>query len=268
MLNLFYGLILKLFLGREDGLEPFKFDPVLYLMDKSLGVQSSWVASAFHGAAKVTLIVVYQLLIPMMVCWFFVARSKRARSALVMAYVAELITGPVFYAILPACGPLYAFGKDWLHATVTRPDLIWLSGMPNAFPSLHMGTAMIFALFAPNRMWRAGAIIFLMATALATLVTGEHYVIDLVPGLIFGCYAVYMGSRRWRRALLYLGVGMTWSLSIRFGFHVLIGARWLPIAMTVFSLALAFYSVWKEWAVSPQPEASDAITPTEAVMTP
>jgi len=268
VLNLFYGLILKLFLGREDGLEPFKFDPILFLMDKSLGIQSSWVASHFHGAGRVTLIVVYQLLIPVMVCWFFVARGKKARSALVMAYIAELVTGPVFYAILPACGPLYAFGKDWLHGTVTRPDLIRLSGMPNAFPSLHMGTAMIFLLFAPSRVWRGVALIFLMATALATMVTGEHYVIDLAPGLIFGCYAVYAGSRRWRQAGLYLAVGLVWSLAIRFGFNVLIGARWLPISMTALTVALAGYAVWREWGIAPQPETTGSLKPPQVATIP
>jgi hypothetical protein len=168
----------------------------------------------------------------------------------------------VFYAILPACGPLYALGRDWLHATFARPDLIRLSGMPNAFPSLHMGTAMVFVLFAPNRVWRVVALLFLTATALATMITGEHYVIDLVPGLIFGCYAVYAGSRRWRKAGLYLGVGLVWSLTIRFGFSVLIEARWIPITMTALSLALAVYAVWREWGLAQHPDASGVLATT------
>ena len=61
------------------------------------------------------LALVYGLMIPMMIVWFFVVHDPRRRTSLVLAYIAELITGPMLYLLLPACGPLYAFGAQWLH---------------------------------------------------------------------------------------------------------------------------------------------------------
>ena len=72
--------------------------------------------------------------------------------------------------------------------------------MPNVFPSFHVATAFVLVLFAPGKVWRGVSLAFLAATALATLSAGEHYAIDLVAGLAFGCFAASVEYRNVRRS--------------------------------------------------------------------
>jgi hypothetical protein len=196
---------------------------------------------------RIPLNVVYQMIIPMMICWLVVARNRERRGSLVFAYVAVLLGGPILYAIVPACGPIYAFGAGWLHPPAVRAEVIRLAGMPNAFPSLHLGTALVLVLFAQGKLWRGISLVFLAGTALATLSTGEHYVVDLIPGLVFGCSAACAGYRRVWSALAYLGVALSWSIAVRFGYAFLIIHPGLLRLLAALTVALASFAVVKEW---------------------
>jgi hypothetical protein len=121
--------------------------------------------------------------------------------------------------------------------------------MPNAFPSLHIATALVFVFLAPGKLWRAVALAFLAATALATLAPGEHYVIDLVAGLAFGCFAASVGFREYRSALAYLGLVLAWSLIVRFGYSLLIAYPTVLRSFAVLTAVLAVWAVYKEWRV-------------------
>jgi len=204
VINLFYGFLLSFVMGKEDGLVPWKYDYVLLRIDESLGISAAPIASMLQGAARIPLAVIYQWMIPMMICWYMVCRKGKYRGSVIGAYVATMVVGPILYAILPACGPVYAFGSHRLQPPEVTANTIRLSGMPNAFPSLHIGTALIFVFFARGRLWRGVALAFLAGTALATISTGEHYVIDLIAGLAFGCFAAAMGNRKWWHASLSL----------------------------------------------------------------
>jgi hypothetical protein len=246
-LNLFFGFLLTVTMAREGGMLPWKYDHVLFGIDESLGLRAASVALPLEGFCRIPLAVIYELMVPMMICWFPVTQYRNPRGSLILAYVAELVAGPIMYAILPACGPIYAFGAQWLHPQHVEASTMRLLGMPNAFPSLHIGTAMVFVFFAPGKVRRGVSLAFLAGTGLATLSTGEHYVIDLVAGLAFGCFAACVGYRRVRSALLYLGVVLFWSLAVRFEYPFLIAhpglLRWLA-ALTV---AIAMLAVCKQW---------------------
>jgi hypothetical protein len=267
VLNLFYGFLLTVTMQREGSLFPWKFDFVLFRVDQALGLQAAAIArplqSAFEGALRIPLYVVYQAMVPMMIAWFLITRYRKHRSSIVPAYAAELVAGPLFYALLPACGPLYAFGSQWLHPAADTPAIaIRLAGMPNAFPSLHVATAMLLVFFAPGKLWRAFALGFLLATGLATLSTGEHYVIDLIPGLAFGAFAAGVGLARYRQAAGFLALAFSWTLAVRFAASFLLAH---PIVLrgcavvTVVSVALALA---QEWRFAPQrrevPNAAEA----------
>jgi hypothetical protein len=248
ILNLFYGWLLTVFMSHEDGLLPWKYDHVLLHVDDSLGVSTALLAFPLQGAWRIPLFVVYQLMVPMMIFWYMVARYRKVRGSLVLAYIAEMVAGPILYAILPGCGPVYAFGAKWLHPPEVQANAIRLSGMPNAFPSLHIATAFVFVLFARGKLWRGVSLAFLAATALATLSTGEHYVIDLIAGLAFGCFAAAAGRRRTRSALLYLGVVLAWSLAIRFEYALLIVHPALLRSFVALTAVLACLALWREWS--------------------
>jgi hypothetical protein len=248
-LNLFFGFLLTTFMGKEGGLLPWKFDYVLAAMDDSLGIRAASIARPLEGFWRTPLVVVYQFMVPMMICWFLVTRARNPRGSVVLAYVGEMIAGPILYAILPACGPIYAFGARWLYPPQVQAGAIKLAGMPNAFPSLHIGTALVFVFLAPGKLWRAVSLAFLAGTTLATLVTGEHYVIDLVAGVAFGCFAASVGYRKYHRALIYLGIVLGWSLAVRFGYAFLIAHPALLRLLAVLTVALAGWEVMKEWRV-------------------
>ena len=263
VLNLFYGYLLTVVLGSEDGLVPWKYDYVLHALDQSVGFPTAPIAASLQSGWRIPLYVVYQLMVPMMIVWFLATRSKARRAALVIAYVAELVVGPILYAILPACGPAYLYGKQWLHPPDLQAHLIRFSGMPNAFPSLHLATAFVFVLFAEGKVWRPISLLFLAATALATIATGEHYGVDLLPGLAFGCFAMSAGHKRASKSAAYLCLVLLWSAAIRFTYPTLIAHPTLLAILAAFTLAVAAWTLVLEWRmlqVDPLPDA----TPLEA----
>ncbi|MGP8173222.1 MAG: hypothetical protein ACLP7O_01585 [Terracidiphilus sp.] len=119
-LNLFFGFLLTVVMSREGGLLPWKYDYVLFQMDGALGVSAASIARPLQGACRVPLYVVYQLMVPMMICWLLVTRYRNLRGSVVLAYVAELVVGPIMYAVLPACGPVYAFGGSCVYECADR----------------------------------------------------------------------------------------------------------------------------------------------------
>jgi hypothetical protein len=263
VVNLFYGWLLTSVMGRENGLVPWKYDYVLANLDRSLGVPTAGIAQALQQVRS-PLMVVYQLMVPMMIVWFLVARRNRISESLVIAYVAEMIAGPMLYAIVPGCGPLYTFHALWLHPPAVQAVAIRLSGMPNAFPSLHMATAVVFASFA--RGWRSQtfSILFCMATLLATISTGEHYAIDLVAGVAFGCFAASVGRLRVFRSAGLLALVLSWSLTVRFAYQFLIANPIVLEAFAAGTVIVAAAQIVAEWGSDPELSASQANSPVAA----
>jgi hypothetical protein len=194
----------------------------------------------------------------MMIVWFLVTSYRKLRASIVLAYVAELVTGPLLYSVFPACGPIYAFGKQWLHPPPVEPIAIRLAGMPNAFPSLHIGTAFLFLIFAPGKLWKSVAFAFFALTCLATLSTGEHYVIDLIPGLAFGAFAAAVGSKDIKQASLFLSTVLAWSLVMRFASFILIAHPFATRSFAALTIALAIYALWKQWSAQSSPTLEPA----------
>ncbi len=260
LINLFYGTVLAAVLGREGSLFPWKYDLILLQIDHALGFSAAAIAlPLIRGFWRVPLLVVYESLLPVMVLYCFLQRRAEARGIVIRAYMAELVMGPIFYAILPACGPIYAFGAAWLHPEMGAAQTIRLNGFPNAFPSLHVATAFLFLLFARGAFWRVAALVFLVGTMLSTVSTGEHFVVDLIAGLAFGCFAGSVAQYRWRRTLMYLFALILWTVGLRFGYTVLLSH---PYALRFFAgvtVLLAVHAVLVDWnLVSALPTMTDS----------
>lgn len=180
-------------------LHPKTFDLYLYSFDCSLRIQPSFavgrlflqwpwlsvISCLFYIALPVTLGIVYG------------ARLRQEGRRAVPVAVAFVITGPLgilFYNMLPAAGPVHVFRQNFpLHAPaiadVARVVLgtVPIGGARNAIPSLHMAWVLL-AWWNSKRMaaWvRAVALVFVIFTVLATLGTGEHYLVDLVVAFPF-----------------------------------------------------------------------------------
>jgi hypothetical protein len=247
--NLFFGVLLDFAMRREGGLLPWKYDHVLLRIDESLGFSAAAISRLLQHSCLIPLLVIYQLMVPMMICWFFVTRHRKGHGSIVQAYIVELVGGPIMYSILPACGPIYAFGAQWLHPPAVQAGPIQLTGSPNAFPSLHVGTALVFVLFSPNKLWQGVALAFLSGTVLATLATGEHYGIDLIAGLAFGCFAASVARRRIGASILFLAVTLSWSILVRFAYIFLIAHPAITASLAALTVALASVAVLREYTI-------------------
>lgn len=257
VINLLYGFVLNVVMGKEDGLVPWKYDHILAAMDASLGVDTPSIASLLQETWRVVLGIVYDLMVPMMIVWYIAGRYRKASANILYAYIAEMLAGPLLYAIVPACGPLYAFRAQWLHPGAAHPDLIRLSGMPNAFPSLHVATAVVFVFFSRGILWRAGSLAMLAGTALATISTGEHYAIDLVAGLVFGCFAAAVGHKKIGPAVFNLAMAVGWSLAVRFQFDFLLDQPALLKLGAIFTVISVIGSIATEWMHPTRTRASE-----------
>jgi PAP2 superfamily len=244
--NLFYFGLFTAFMATANSVLHWKYDYYLLCVDRALGVSAAGVALAFRGAWPAVLKVIYDMMLPAMIFWL--ALNRKANGVVVRGYLAGFIVGPILYGLLPAAGPVYAFDKAWTHPPIVPPNLIRLHAAPiNAFPSLHLATALFFVLTARCRLWRSLAVAFFAGTALSTLTTGEHYVIDLVAGMTFGCFVASVGSRRIRRAIGYLGITLAWSLAIRFGVNALIAYPGVVRLFSMLTVLVALHAVWTEW---------------------
>jgi len=83
-----------------------------------------------------------------------------------------------FYNLFPAAGPLH-LSPDGIHFLST------IEGPRNCMPSLHFSWALLTALNTSNLWVRLFAWTFFALTACATIVSGEHYFIDLAVAVPF-----------------------------------------------------------------------------------
>jgi hypothetical protein len=118
---------------------------------------------------------------------------------------------------------------------------------------------LVFLMFAPGKIWKAVALLFLAATCLATLSTGEHYVIDLIPGLAFGVFVSAIGMRNYRRAGCFLALTLGWSLGVRFGSMILLAHPLLTRSLAGLTVMAAAFALGRQWSAAPALEAGHDI---------
>jgi hypothetical protein len=180
-------------------LHPKTLDLFLYSFDQSMGVQLSFkvgqVVLASHLLTRVTLGVYYML--PLVIMFTYARLLVRDRSLAMMAFLAFVIAGPVgvvFYNMIPACGPGYLMGSKFPFEMLSTSQLKQLplerlpvAGARNAFPSLHLGWALMALWYSEclSRRTRLAMAIFFVGTGFATLGLGEHYFVDLVAAFPF-----------------------------------------------------------------------------------
>ena len=158
------------------------YDATLYRADRSLGLDAfAWIRIVYaHHWLFEAMIAVYVLLPIVMALGWVIERSIPMLIAMGVAPVFAL----GIYLIVPAVGPMHAFSRGTLLPLDAVAHLV-----RNCFPSMHLTWALLVALNARKRYWKAFAWSFVALTCMATIGSGEHYVVDLIAAVPF-CLAV------------------------------------------------------------------------------
>jgi PAP2 superfamily len=159
--------------------------------------------------------------------YFTSSPSNRLRIAFVTGHAVMWIAGAWLYVLVPSLGPAYRFPQVWLEYANTLTNTqgmqaqLWVNytkvlrlrqrlpltnGGLNiflgiaAFPSMHVAfQTFIFLWF--RRVWKWGELlfaIFVLMIFLGAMITGWHYLIDLIAGMLLAWLVWAWTSRRYR----------------------------------------------------------------------
>jgi hypothetical protein len=156
---------------------------------------------------------------------FFMSHpSRRVRVAFADGNAALWILGAWLYLLFPTVGPAYAFPELWIPIRESIPvtNLLHMRLMANyrnvlllgrgisapltfifgvaAFPSLHVAFQ-TFVFIWMRRLWISGQVLFglfALLILIGSMITGWHYLLDGLAGIVMAiiCYAI--PARRWR----------------------------------------------------------------------
>jgi membrane-associated phospholipid phosphatase len=145
-------------------------------------------------------------------------RDRARWLAFITRVIALSVAGLITYVLFPAAPPWYAArdgvigpairasarGWIWLHLNHAGNLLSEGQAAANpvaAIPSLHTAFATIIALFVAQRLhsrWRWLVALYPIAMGCALVYLGEHYVIDVVAGVVYAL-VVHFLVNRWER---------------------------------------------------------------------
>jgi hypothetical protein len=252
------------FLDWTQKARPRVLDLYLYSFDASLHVQLPFLfGQAFARSQSLSLIsLLFYLGLPIAIGLTYAGCLMNDRKNAFPALLAFLLTGPIgaiFYTMFPALGPVHIFMADfpWRPLTYQQVPRLFLESLPvagprNAIPSLHAAWIFLVLWFCRglSLVEKIVGAVFVIFTLIATLGTGEHYLVDLIAALPFTLFMLAVGyllagPRPYSLAIPCLtGLGMTlgWFALLRFTPHLFWRSPivpWMTIAFTVVGCALA-----------------------------
>lgn len=268
---------------------PGTYDYVMHYVDAAYGQPAAGITSAIAAAPEFVrsgLTLVYNAL-----GWVFlplvalVHRERKDQGLHIWrTYIYSLGLATLCYAFVPVSGPLYAFGPDLFPARmaeVTQIPTVVATIPPalrNGMPSMHFTSAVTIVFLAAalrNKLYFVGALAFWLATALATMGFGEHYLIDLVVALTYSVtlstlliaparYLARGSVAKW--ALVLSGATFVgWMALFKFASGWLMAHLSVVQALTVWSAALfllvSFHFIGAVWHM---PADSEQIQPAAA----
>ena len=219
-------------------LHPVLYDELLWQIDRwTLFGFSPNVFSLYafqHPAALAVIDVTYEKLflttLIVSIAVFFTLESARLRLAFATGCTAIWISSAWLYFLVPSLGPCYAFAEVWEPFRALLPENVRMQNylMANyqmirqipvdrippemhilggvaAFPSMHVGSQAFIALWL-SRLVRPLRIVGYFSVVLifvGSLVTGWHYLVDSIAGVILAwvCFRlgfVLYGLQRWQ----------------------------------------------------------------------
>lgn len=222
-----------------------RFDQELWNLDQKLFFGMSpniFVLNLFSspkvlGFVDFTYVAIFFVSMTFGFVFFLSAPSRRIRMAFLGGTAVMWLAGGWLYVIVPSLGPAYGFPEVWfayseaLKVTQAAQALLMrnyhhvLSAGGSggaidiklgigAFPSLHVGMQ-TFLLLWMRKLWNWGELlfwIFLAIIFLGSLITGWHYLIDGLAGLLLAAGSYLLAGRiyrlaRWSHLVLITGSG-------------------------------------------------------------
>jgi hypothetical protein len=272
-------------LSFSGGFAPQTDDAWLYAFDGSLGFQPSFAVGRIMYDSLVltaTLLLTY-LALPFamaVVCACRIPRDARRISwHMLLVLLLAGIGGGLLFNILPGTGPIYAFHQDFPWKAIPYKDLSSFvlqkmslpTGIPrNAMPSLHVAWTLL--LYWNSREFRLplrlAVLVFFLLTVLATLGSGQHYLVDLVVSLplalaVQSAAALLIrgasnGSRSRQLSTLLVGIALSvgWLLLVRFGVALALRSRAIPWILIAATVAI---TLWLQSRISAADSTAGAI---------
>ena len=249
-----FVLVGALFISSSAAWHPATYDGLLAAIDRSFGFDPSSVAGAFlAGSVSLTWAckIVYESL-PMAIClaaatqWGRDRELKDAGNALWCTIAAALFSQLIFQ-LVPACGPRFLWGPLFPFSTAASPPPLHpVSVAPgefrNAFPSLHM-TGALYVMWAVRSLGttkRALAWTYAAFTVVATLGSGQHYLVDLLVAVPFAVSVqLTLARREPLRLALALGLVGLWISLVRWGTSLLISLPPVTFGLAAASIGIA-----------------------------
>lgn len=275
----------------SGSLNPHTDDAWLYAFDGSFGFQPSFlVGKAMYSSlllTRSTMLTYLSLPFAMaVVCACHIPVGARRISWRMLAVLSIAgVAGWLSYSIVPGTGPIYAFGRDFPWHPVPYSDLVRFPlqkmliapNIPrNAMPSLHVAWAVLLFWNSKGfpRVLRAALGLYLFLTVVATLGSGQHYLVDLVVSLPFALAVQsaasysFSGQSRLINALV-TGFALTvaWLLLVRFGVSLALQSPIIPWSLVLVTLVFTLRlnnRLLKSPSIS-APIDNSAVVPSETV---
>lgn len=213
-------------------LHPVLYDQQLWDLDQALlfGLSPNilFISLFDHPAVMATVDWSYAriFLVSMMVAFgFFLSHpARRLRVAFSDGNTSMWLIGAWLYMLVPSVGPAYRFPELWIPLAPLLPlthevqamlmrnyqnMLRFATGQPvdvrilfgvAAFPSLHVAFQ-TYAFLWMRRLWIYGQIVFgvfVLTIFIGSIVTGWHYLIDSVAGILLAAACYWIAARAWR----------------------------------------------------------------------
>ena len=277
-----------------SGISPQTDDAWLFAFDGSLGFQPSFfVGRILYDSTVLTraaLLTYLSLPFAMaVVCaWQVPVAARRISWHMLTVLLCAGIGGWLLYSVVPGTGPIYAFSQLFPWNSLPYKDLSTFAlqkvSLPtsiprNAMPSLHVGWVVL--LYWNSRKFpvvlRAAALLYLVLTVMATLGTGQHYLVDLIVSLPFALtvqslvsYTLPHKSRRLISMATGFGLTMAWLAMVRFGVPLALKSPAIPWMLILATVTLTLWlQAWMSEPFSTRVAAGNAVAnSSETAQTP
>ncbi len=223
-------------------------DEFLLAFDRNFGFAGMFVGKVFYSFPIVsaffrTLYFGEMLAVPLLYTILPVGCRKRYGAAIIL--LGAII--PFMYRVCPGAGPLYLLpGFPYEAPGSAFPHLKQIDAPLNTTPSGHFGWALMMFWFAnkyATKPVRIAAGLYAVVMAIATLGTGEHYIIDLVLSVPFTACIWALVHKQWKFAATAVIAVVVWCVALQGGLALLLPplVAWISVGATVAVFGLYEY---------------------------